>query len=236
MSNKVDVKSWYNTFASKQKKTGLNLRHYSIINQLINYGLKKNSNVLEVGCGIGTLTSLLHSFLSKGKIVATDISDVSVEMAKKELNSKRDVFYDTDMKNFSLDEKFDFIVLPDVLEHIPMEDHKELFKTLSRLLADDGMLFIHIPHPKVINFIRKNTPEKLQVIDQAIPANFLMENAYASDFLLVDYKSYSLFKNEHDYAAIAFQKDREFEFTDTSQRKIILKKLKARINYFLAKI
>ena len=194
MGENIDVKSWYNTFASKQKKTGLNLRHYSIINQLIGYGLKKKSKVLEVGCGIGTLTSLLHNFLTKGKIVATDISDVSVEIAKKDLKSNRATFYVTDMKNFSLDEKFDFIVLPDVLEHIPMEDHKELFKTLSNLLSNSGILCIHIPHPKVINYIRKNTPELLQVIDQSISADFLMKNAYESGFLLQDYKSYSLFK------------------------------------------
>ncbi|MGB0890738.1 MAG: class I SAM-dependent methyltransferase [Flavobacteriaceae bacterium] len=234
MREKEDIKSWYNTYATKQKRTGLNLRHYSIINQLINYGLKKNSNVLEIG--IGTLTSLLHSYLSKGKIVATDISDVSVEMAKKEINSKRATFYVTDMKQFTLDEKFDFIVLPDVLEHIPMEDHKELFKVLSNLLKNTGVIFIHIPHPKVINYIRKNTPELLQVIDQSIPSNFLLENAYAADLLLVDYKSYSLFKNENDYAAIAFRKNVELEFTNRSQKTIILHKLKARIKYFLAKI
>lgn len=236
MSENIDVKSWYNTFASKQKKTGLNLRHYSIINQLIKYGLKKDSKVLEVGCGIGTLTSLLHNFLSKGKIVATDISDVSVEIAKKELNSKRVMFHVTDMKDFTLDEKFDFIVLPDVLEHIPMEDHKELFKTLSNLLSNTGVIFIHIPHPKVINYIRKNTPELLQVIDQSIPANFLLENAYEADLLLMDYKSYSLFKKENDYASIAFKKDKELEFSNRAQKTIILHKLKARIKYFLAKI
>lgn len=236
MTEKIDVKSWYNTFASKQKKTGLNLRHYSIINQLINYGLKKNSNVLEVGCGIGTLTSLLDSFLSKGTLAATDISNVSIDIAKKEINSKKVTFYVTDMKGFSLDKKFDFIVLPDVLEHIPMEDHQELFKTLSNLIAEDGVVFIHIPHPKVINYIKKNTPELLQVIDQSIPANFLLENAYNANFQLVDYKSYSLFKNENDYASIALMKDKELNFTNASKKKIILKKLKARINYFLAKI
>lgn len=236
MSNSKDVKNWYNIFASKQKRTGLNLRHYSIVNQLINYGLKKESKVLEVGCGIGTLTSLLYSYLTKGKIVATDISDVSVEMAKKELNSKRATFYVTDMKEFTLDEKFDFIVLPDVLEHIPMKDHKKLFITLSNLLSDKGILFIHIPHPKVINYIRKNTPELLQVIDQSVPANFLIENAYAADFILLEYKSYSLFKNENDYATITFKKDKELDFTNRSQKSIILNKFIARFNYLLAKI
>lgn len=233
--NNNDIKNWYNTFASKQQKTGINSRHYSIINKLIDYGLTKKSSVLEVGCGVGTLTKLIHSFVTKGKIVATDISDVSIEMAKKELSSKRATFYVTDMQDFVLDEQFDFIVLPDVLEHIPVENHANLFKVLSRLLKKDGVLYIHIPHPKVIDFIRKTAPETLQVIDQSLNAQQLLTDAYASDFVLVAYNSYSLFYQQTDYVSIAFKHNNEVVFFKKNQPEVIYRKFLARLRFNWAK-
>lgn len=233
--NNTDIKNWYNTFASKQKETGINSRHYSIVNKLIDYGLTKRSSVLEVGCGIGTLTKLIHSFVTKGKIVATDISDVSVEMAKTTLNSKRAEFYVTDMQNFVLNEQFDFVVLPDVLEHIPVENHSNLFKVLSKLLKDDGVLYIHIPHPKVIDFIRKTAPETLQVIDQSLNAQQLLSNAYKSNFVLVDYNSYPLFYQQNDYVSIMFKKNNEIAFFKKKQTAIIYRKFLARLKFNWAK-
>ena len=105
------------------------------MNELIKSGLRKDSVVLEVGCGVGTLTVLLNKFLSKGKLVATDISDESIEKAKKRIpNSNKIDFFVTDMKDFSYSQKFDFIVLPDVLEHIPIDQHKELFSCFDPIL------------------------------------------------------------------------------------------------------
>ena len=85
MSNSKDVRGWYNNFSKNQTETGVNIRHYKIMNELIKSGLRKDSVVLEVGCGVGTLTVLLNKFLSKGKLVATDISDESIEKAKKRI-------------------------------------------------------------------------------------------------------------------------------------------------------
>ena len=125
MSNSKDVRGWYNNFSKNQTETGVNIRHYKIMNELIKSGLRKDSVVLEVGCGVGTLTVLLNKFLSKGKLVATDISDEAIEKAKQRIpnSNKIDIFV-TDMKDFSYSQKFDFIVLPDVLEHIPIDQHK----------------------------------------------------------------------------------------------------------------
>jgi len=184
MKTTKEIKNWYNVFSKKQLKTGTNLRHYTIINHLINSGLQKNSSVLEIGCGIGTLTGLLHKYLKKGKLVATDISDDSIEIAKKRISKSENIdFLTTDMKDFNYPKKFDFIVLPDVLEHIPIEQHLGLFKILTKHMHDESILLINIPHPKAIEYIREHTPEKLQIIDQSISAETLLKNAYFSDLL-----------------------------------------------------
>jgi len=59
---KIDSKQvaeFYDQYSSQQGKIGVNIRHRSILKRLVKLGLSKNSSILEIGCGIGTLTSLL---------------------------------------------------------------------------------------------------------------------------------------------------------------------------------
>ena len=48
MKSPKEIGNWYNSFSNKQLKTGINLRHYRIMDFLIESGLQKNSNVLEI--------------------------------------------------------------------------------------------------------------------------------------------------------------------------------------------
>lgn len=43
----------------EQNKAGINSRHRAIIKRLKKAGLKKNSTVLEIGCGIGAISGLI---------------------------------------------------------------------------------------------------------------------------------------------------------------------------------
>ena len=85
MTSNKEIKEWYNTYTGRQKNIGVNLRHYTVIENATNAGLKKNPSVLEVGCGIGTLTVLLSKYLKKGSLLATDISDESINIARQHL-------------------------------------------------------------------------------------------------------------------------------------------------------
>lgn len=80
-----EIKKFYNRYVTEQKKTGVNIRHRYIHKQVKKAGLNKYSNVLEIGCGIGTYTSLLCNVVTQGKIVAVDISDESIQVAKQNL-------------------------------------------------------------------------------------------------------------------------------------------------------
>lgn len=42
--------------------------------------------MLEIGCGVGTLTELLSQYITRGSMVAVDISTESVEIARKRLS------------------------------------------------------------------------------------------------------------------------------------------------------
>lgn len=237
MKTSNDVRDWYNQFSGNQVKKGINLRHFKIMNRLIKIGLKKDHSVLEIGCGIGTLTQLINSFLKSGKLVATDISDKSINIAKSRITKSDKIdFIVTDMSDFSYPAKFDFIVFPDVLEHIPEESHENIFKTVSSLMHNNSRILINIPHPRAIDYLRKTDPDKLQVIDQAISAFSIIKNATKSNLELVSYDSYSLFKKEYDSVFIILKKGTSIEYSALSKREIILAKLKERIKFLLSKL
>ena len=236
MQSSEEIKNWYNIFSETQVAAGTNLRHYTIFSKLLDSGLKKHHAVLEIGCGIGTLTKLIHSYLKKGELVATDISDESIEIARKRISKSHKInFQVTDMKNFSHPTKFDFVVLPDVLEHIPIEQHSALFDTISKQMHEKSIVLINIPHPKALNFSRSHIPEKLQIIDQSIGADEMIINTYAANLELIDYISYSLFYKETDSVLIRFKKKSEMTLTKLSKPVIMKRKLIKRIRYYLAK-
>jgi trans-aconitate 2-methyltransferase len=237
MEAEKKVQKWYNAFSEKQLQTGTNLRHYTLFNNLVANGLKKNHSVLEVGCGIGTLTRLIYKYLRKGELVATDISDESINIAKSRIGTSRKIeFLVTDMTDFNHPKKFDFIILPDVLEHIPVEQHKALFQILSKHMHNDSIMIINVPHPRALDFLRIHFPEKLQVIDQSLNASELLNNAYASNLELINYTSYSLFNKEADYVFIKFRKEQMISLTPISKPEIIYRKFFKRIRYYIARL
>ena len=237
MKSAQEVQKWYDSFTSKQVNVGVNLRHYKIMEHLVASGLKQSDTVLEIGCGIGTLTGLLSKYLKKGELVATDISPESINIAKKQLSVRKNTqFLVSDTSDLRYPKKFDFIVLPDVLEHIPIEQHRNLFKVMADHMHDTSIIFIHIPHPKALDYIRANTPEKLQIIDQSINASELLQDAYSNGLILISYTSHSVFNQQHDYAFIKLKKETEVVLTSLSKPTIIRRKLISRIKFYWASI
>lgn len=237
MDSGSDVEKYYDEFSAYEVSRGVNLRHFHIFNELKRSGIQKNHSVLEIGCGIGQLTGLLKRYLRKGKIVSTDISPASIAIAKRRMGSSSDVeFVVTDMTDFTYPDLFDFIVLPDVLEHIPKATHTALFGHLSKLMKPDAKLIIHIPHPKYILFDELNHPEKLQIIDQQITADELMANTYPHGLMLEKYEAYPLFNQQKDYVYIVFSKDYMPGYQLLPKWKVIQKKSMERVRYILSLI
>lgn len=222
MTDKQQIKSFYDQFVEVQKRTGINLRHRWIMKWLKSKGLRKTDHVLEIGCGIGTVTYLLAKQTSQGRVLATDISPKSVEMAQAWLHKYPQVsFKVTDMTDFESDSLFDVIVLPDVLEHIPIAEHAALFAKLSQVLKPEGYIFIHMPNPRFLEWQHVHQPEHLQVIDQPIHSDHLMKVAYESGLYLDQLHSYSIFYDTPDYQALFFTKQRPVDKT-ALQNKYVL--------------
>ncbi|MBD3628086.1 class I SAM-dependent methyltransferase [Cyclobacterium sp.] len=204
------VAQFYDEYANNQIRIGVNSRHLSIIDKLIRSGLKPHHRVLEIGCGIGTVSHLIAKKTPKGSVLAVDISPKSIDQARKTWSNLTNLTFEvSDMKGFQKEgDTFDFIVLPDVLEHIPVSDHFSLFETISRHSNNNTVIFIHIPAPRFLEWMIEHEPEKLQVIDQPLDTADLVKNISANDFYLEKMETYSVYYEEKDYQYFVFRKSR----------------------------
>ena len=230
--SKKEIESYYDQYVKHQSQVGVNARHRSIIKLLKKQGMGSRHRVLEVGCGIGTLTSLIAKQVSNGSVVACDISPGSIEFAQKFLSTATNVHWQvTDMSDFISEQAFDYIVLPDVLEHIPVDQHPQLFKTLRAVSHDHTLVVAHFPHPKGTEWSRVHRPEKLQIVDQCLRADELMVNAYSAGFILNCFESYSLWEEPYDYQRFVLSVDRpaEGQIVKSKLRRFFTEK---RLKYF----
>lgn len=207
MTKKEEIEDFYDGFVEKQKNIGVSIRHRLIHKKLKTLGLKPNSNVLEIGCGIGTVSSLIIKSIPNGKFVGVDISPESIETAKKLFGSKNATFVVDDMSDFKSDIKFDFIVFPDVLEHIPVEQHSNLFEKVSKVCNDKAVVLINIPEPNALNWTREHKPEVLQIIDQSLSMQDLLNNTYPHGFTVESIIPYAIHTNHPNYLSIVLKRD-----------------------------
>ena len=97
--------------------------------------LVKNKSVLDFGCGKGEFIKLIKPHAKK--VAGVELNKIN----KKTLN---DQGYDVRFKVDSFSEKFDFIFLNHVLEHL--NKPIEILNNLKSFLKQDGKLIIEIPH------------------------------------------------------------------------------------------
>lgn len=228
MSNNISqVAKFYDDYTKKKNKVDKNLRHYIIINQLIKRGLKPNSNILEVGCSNGALSELICSKNSSGNFLGLDISPKSIEIAKNRLSKYKNAkFMVSDMSELKSDINFDIVVFPDVLEHIPQENHKSVFNNIVKVCKNDSEIFVNIPSPEFNNYLRREEPDKLQIIDQELNLGQLISTIESVGFIIDSFQRHSIFRNENDYVMIWFRRNKIKDFS----------KPKSNISKFLQKL
>lgn len=230
------VEEYYDNFSSEQVKTGINKRHHSIHEWLLKFGLKPEHHCLEIGCGIGTQTELLVNYLNEGKITSVDISSESIQIAKKRLDRFKNLeLIAADITTHKITNKFDAIILPDVLEHIPIEKHKDLFEKIQSLIKPDGFIFVHIPNPYYLEWCHKNTPEVLQIIDQPIYTDILCDSLYCNNLYIHTLTTYSIWIDNDDYQAILIKPRVNLEYKEITPSQSTSQRIKGKIKRIFKK-
>ena len=98
--NNDKIKDFYNDFVSYQTQSGVNERIYTLYKKMQSLGLNSDSNILELGCGIGVMTKLLTNSVKTGYIESVDLSDKSIELAKSKIHKQNVSFYTDDVVSY----------------------------------------------------------------------------------------------------------------------------------------
>jgi 2-polyprenyl-3-methyl-5-hydroxy-6-metoxy-1,4-benzoquinol methylase len=115
-------------------------KRYRFISECIKKVIEKMQRtikVLDAGCGDGYWLYRLNN-LSGTEFTGIDYNPLRVERAKKTVPNAR--ILETDINNFAANEKFDVILLNQVIEHI--KDDTSLLVHLKSILTNKGVLIV----------------------------------------------------------------------------------------------
>ncbi len=181
-----DVKNFFNNCASSwddyETKTD-----DEILDLLKKIKIKENDKILDVGCGTGRITSLLH-ILNKNNVIGIDLSNKMIEIARiKYKGSNYAKFVIGDFLKYDFDHKFDVIVVYNAYPHFLKP--KLLNKALLKNLNDSGKFaLIHSLSRAELSRVHNNMDLNLKrVIDNPVNEskffsdNFNILKAYEDD-------------------------------------------------------
>ncbi len=124
--------------------------------------LKRNSRVLELGCGAGRVANALVNYLDvEGSYVGLDVNeeiiawchrDISVRNANFEfyqVNIANNYYYDTDNQqqnsydfSFLKDDQFDCVIALSLFNHLKLEDARQYLTEIGKRLNRNGVAYL----------------------------------------------------------------------------------------------
>ena len=107
--------------------------------------LKNGQDVLELGCGWGSLSLFMAAKYPKSNFTVVSNSSTQKEHIDSKAAERRLTnlhVLTADMNVFDINKKFNRVVSVEMFEH--MRNYKVLMKKISNWLKDDGKLFVHI--------------------------------------------------------------------------------------------
>lgn len=121
-----------------------NWYYYNALKQILKEEIKnpQQINVLEIGCGTGDLIASIES--KQG--IGIDISKKMIEIAKnKHTKNKNLIFLEENIQNTNLSQKFDYIIMADVIEHLSAPENA--IKSFKKLSHPDTRIIITMANP-----------------------------------------------------------------------------------------
>ena len=119
--------------------------------------LQDGQNILELGCGWGSLTLWMAEHYPRSRITAisNSASQKNYILDQAAIRGLGNIDVITcGMNDFDIGRKFDRVISIEMFEH--MHNYAELYKRISLWLEDDGLFFKHI-------FVHRDTPYEFLV-------------------------------------------------------------------------
>ena len=183
MSN-INIKktsSFYDSQALFRKKwRNKNSYYHSLIESFYKFNIPKSKKVLEIGCGTGNLLNSLEPSMGVG----IDNAGEMIKIAKKD--HPKLIFIKSDAHAIQIQEKFDYIILSDMLGDI--DDIQKVFEELHKTTTPQSRIIItnfnYLWEP-FIN-LAQNMGLKMPQPQQNWLSDYDLENLfYLSDFEIV---------------------------------------------------
>lgn len=108
--------------------------YHKEIENYLRFLIPSSSSVLEIGCGTGDLLAALNP----GRGLGIDISPKMVEIAREKFPLLQ--FEVGDLENLQIEEKFDYILLVEVIGHV--DDIQSAFKELHKVCKPETRIII----------------------------------------------------------------------------------------------
>ncbi len=108
-------------------------------------GLEDGMDILELGCGWGSLTIWMAQAYPNARVVAVSNSNGQrrfIEQRCRELELKNVEVLTRDICEFDIDRQFDRVVSVEMFEHL--RNYEELLRRISQWLRPHGQLFVHV--------------------------------------------------------------------------------------------
>lgn len=190
-----EIREFYDGFSQRRlqgyRATG-NRRIDLVVERVLTH-VAEDSRVLEFGCGTGLVAEAMARRASRGRIVACDVSAENIADARRHVTADNVVFAVADILGslppelMEADGGYTVIVGVDVVEHIPVGQHQELFRRLGRLAAPAATVVLAFPTPAYQAYLRRNEPDELQVVDEDVHIDALAAAARAGGFEVAEY-------------------------------------------------
>jgi len=140
--NYSQTQSLQNGFNQAQLDWGVNYFNNHFLPHLPE---NKDIKILEIGCGWGKFLKALE-LSGYNNLTGIDVSGQQVEIAKKYIGLKN--IFVADAINYvdKSDDKFDVVILSDVLEHLQNDYAVELFIKIYDKLNKNGRIIVQVPN------------------------------------------------------------------------------------------
>ena len=167
--------------------------------------LKNGQDVLELGCGWGSLSLYMSAKYPESNFTVVSNSrtqKIYIDEQAKQRNIPNLAVITADMNNFSIDKTFDRVVSVEMFEH--MRNYELLMKKVALLLKPAGKLFVHI-------FTHKDLAYKFEVKDESdwMSKYFFTGGIMPSDDLLLYFNKDMCIENHRHVSGLHYAKTSE---------------------------
>lgn len=100
-------------------------------------------NVIDLGCGTGTISKRIKEVFPKATIICLDLAKNMIEMSKLKLSDYSDVRYQIgDFSDYEFDDTYDAVVSSLALHHLATDEDKiNVYRKIYETLRPNGVFF-----------------------------------------------------------------------------------------------